>query len=91
MPDRRSMCAIRRRRSLHQLTIPGWTLQTGEWVLALEGVCRVAVSGAAAIGKQQQHYEVEVEVLRPRCPFRLEQVGSYIVPWTGFRTNPVFL
>ena len=34
--------------------------------MALEGVCRVAVS-PAAIAKQQHHYEVEVEELQARC------------------------
>lgn len=60
-----AMCAAWRH-SPQELTVPRWALQTGEWVLTLEGVCRLAVSGAS-IPKQQQHYEVEVEVLRPRC------------------------
>ena len=41
--------------------------QSGEWVLAVEGICRVAVGHVGLAREQEQeHYEVEVAELTPR-------------------------
>ena len=47
------------------MTIDTRLPQTGEWVLALEGICRAAIS-RPAVPKNQMHTEVAVRPLLTR-------------------------